>query len=528
MKGKQYPGYPSLLFVLSVCGFCILLLFTSCTSGNRVDGYIYYRLAANPTTLDPALIVDVTGGSLSAKLFNGLVRLRDDLSIRPDIAEKWKVSIDGKKYTFWLKKGILFSNGREVKAQDFRYSFQRILAPEGRSPNTWVFEKILGAEQYMKGKSKTVEGIKVVDEYILEITLKTPFSPFLSLLTMTAAYVVPEEEVEKWGPDFSSHPVGTGPYVLKEWLPNREIILLKRKGYFDSPALVRGIIYRIIPEDLTAITEFEIGNIDVITIPASEYSRYRRDPKWQPMISSILGLNTYYLGLNCSKAPFSNVNFRKAVSYAIDRGKILRTLYENRGRTAYGPVPDIMRLWEVPSGYQYNPERARGLIRKEGLSNVSLNLTITADQEVVDIAEVIQSYLKEAGISVKIKQLEWSAYKEAVNKGEPDMFYLSWWADYPDPENFLFPLFHSSNHGPAGNRTRYTNHTVDSLIEKGQHSLDSKTSAIYYSKAEEIIVDEAPWVPFWHRTDFTVRQPWIRNYKIYPIYSMDKGTELSL
>ncbi len=117
---------------------------------------------------------------------------------------------------------------------------------------------------------------------------------------MTAAYVVPQEEVEKWGPDFSSHPVGTGPFILKEWFPNRELKLVKREDYFESPARVKGIIYRIIPEDLTAVTEFETGNIDVITIPVSEYSRYKNDPKKQNLISSIKGLNTYYLGLNCS------------------------------------------------------------------------------------------------------------------------------------------------------------------------------------------------------------------------------------
>lgn len=512
--------------VLSI--FCLLLFLSSCSSKNRLDGYIYYRLNTNPTTLDPALIVDVTGGSISAKLFNGLVRLGDDMSIQPDIAKSWSISRDGLTYIFRLRHNVFFSNKREVKGIDFKYSFKRILAPESKSPNTWVLEKILGAEEFMKGRAGDVQGIRVIDDYTLEIRLKKPFSPFLSLLAMTAAYVVPKEEVERWGPDFSSHPVGTGPFILKEWLPNRELRLQKREDYFDGPANVKGIIYRIIPEDLTTVTEFEIGNLDVITIPASEYSRYKNDPQKQPFISSIKGLNTYYLGLNCSKPPFNNLVFRKAISHAIDRGKILNTIYEKRGRLASGPVPDIMRKWNTPSYFEYNPEKAKELIKNEGLNGITVNFYITADQEVVDIAEVVQSYIKAVGINVRIKQLEWSAYKEAVNKGEPDMFYLSWWADYPDPENFLFPLFHSSNYGPAGNRTRYTNHTVDSLIEKGQHALDEKMRDLYYSQAEEIIVKEAPWVFFWHRTDFTIRQPRIKNYKIYPIYSMDKGTEISL
>jgi ABC-type transport system substrate-binding protein len=515
-------------FLIFICFAFLFFVLISCSSQNRLEGYLYYRLNTNPTTLDPALIVDVTGGSIAAKLFNGLVRLGDDLSIQPDIAKEWSVSGDGLTYTFRLKHGVFFSNNQEVKAYDFKYSFQRILDPKSKSPNTWILEKILGADDFMRGKAKDVKGIRLIDDYTLEIRLRRPFSPFLSLLTMSATYVVPSLEVEKLGPDFSSHPIGTGPFVLREWLPNRELRLEKRGNYFDSPARVKGIIYRIIPEDLTAVTEFELGNLDVITIPASEYPRYRDDPAKQSFISSLKGINTYYLGLNCSKPPFNNLRLRRAINYAIDREKILETIYEGRGRLANGPVPDNLRKWKREPDYEYNPEEAREIIKREGQEGITISFYITADQEVIDIAEVIQSYIKAVGINVKIKQLEWSAYKEAVNKGEPNMFYLSWWADYPDPENFLFPLFHSSNFGAGGNRTRYSNPAVDSLIEKGQNTLNIEKRNLLYEKAEELIVADAPWVFLWHRTDFTIRQPWIKNYKIYPIYSMDKGTDISL
>ena len=524
--GRQLYGNFS-AFCMVCCLFSVLCIFCCCSSQNRIEGYVYYRLNTNPTTLDPALIVDVTGGAISAKLFNGLVRIGDDLSVRPDIAQQWAISHGGTAYTFTLKKGIYFKNKREVKAHDFKYSFERITDPKTKSPNSWIFENIIGARDFMNGRAHDIKGIVVKDDYTLELRLEKPFSPFLSLLTMTAAYVVPEEEVEKWGADFSSHPTGTGPFFLTSWLPNREIVLQKREDYFEEPARVKGIIYRIIPEDLTAVTEFEIGNIDVLTIPASEYSQYRKDRGKKDFISSIKGLNTYYLGMNCSREPFDNVSLRKAINYAIDTEKILNTIYEQRGRPAAGPLPDLLRTWDQKNHHEYNPHKARAIICKEGMEGATIHFYITADQEVVDIAEVIQSYIQAAGIKVEIKQLEWSAYKEAVNRGEPDMFYLSWWADYPDPENFLFPLFHSSNHGPAGNRTRYANATVDALIEEGRDTLDEKKRNSLYQKAEELIVADAPWVFLWHRTDFTIRQPGIKNYKIYPIYSMDKGTEVS-
>jgi len=507
--------------------YAVLVLF-GCTPHNRLEGHVYYRINANPTTLDPARVVDVTGGTISAKIFNGLVKIGDNLSIQPDIAENWNVSPDALIYTFHIRKGVLFSNNQEVNAHDVKYSFKRILDPRTKSPHTWVMGKIRGAYDFMHGKTSDLEGIKVIDDYTLEITLKEPYAPFLSTLTMTAAYIVPMEEVAKWGHDFSSHPVGTGPFVLKEWIHNQEIQLERREDYFDGPANVMGIVYRIIPEDLTAVTEFEVGNLDVLTIPASEYARYKHDSGRYNMISSLRGLNTYYLGLNCSKHPFNNQNMRKAVNYAIERDKILDTIYERRGRPASGPVPDVMRKWALKDIYTYDPKKSVEIIKEQGIKDLNVDFFVTADQEVIDIAEVIQSYLKDVGIGVNIKRLEWSAFIEAIDRGEPDMFYLSWWADYPDPENFLFPLFHSENYGPAGNRVRYNNSKVDLLIETGQKTLDEDRRNIAYREAEEEIVSDAPWVFLWHRTDYTIRQPGIKNYKTYPFYHMDKGTEISL
>lgn len=507
----------------------ILLLscIFSCSSEDRLTGYTYYRLSSNPTTLDPALIVDVTGGSIAAKIFNGLVRLDKDMGIVPDLAERWEVRDNGRTYVFRLRQGVTFSNGREVTSEDFRYSFKRVLDPQGRSPNTWVLDKVCGAKEFMEGKENVVEGIETPDRYTLKIRLSAPFSPFLGLLTMTAAYVVPAEEVSRWGRDFSSHPSGTGPFVLSRWSHGSQLILERNDSYFSGTAKVRGIVYRVIPEDLTAVTEFELGNIDVLTIPASEYPVYKNSAKWKDLISSVNGINTYYLGFICSRQPFDNPELRRAVAYSIDRKKILDTFYERKGRPADGPVPDILRKWPSPQINGYDPHKAREMIERLGMKGKTINFFISSDREVVDIAEIIQSYMKDAGLEVKIKQLEWSAYKEAINNAEPDMFWLGWWADYPDPENFLFPLFHSSNHGASGNRTRYTSREVDRLIATGQRTIDQAGRNRLYMEAENIIVSEMPWVFFWHRTDFTVRQPGIKNYQIYPVYSMDKGLEVS-
>jgi peptide/nickel transport system substrate-binding protein/oligopeptide transport system substrate-binding protein len=473
------------------------------------------------------MIVDVMGGSIAAKLYNGLVRLDDDLGIRPDIARNWEIQDNGRTYIFYLHKNIKFHNNREVTAKDFKYSFKRLLDPESGSPNTWVLEKILGAEEFLKGESDEIKGIEVLDRYTLQIRLSQPFSPFLNLLTMTAAYVVPREVVQFWGADFSSHPVGTGPFRLEIWKHNNHIELQKNNEYILDKPRVEGITYRVIPEDLTAVTEFELGNLDVITIPSYEYARYRDSEKWKKQVSSARGLNTYYLGFNCAKPPFNDLGMRKAVAYAIDRTKILDTFYEKRGRPARGPIPDILRNWDPPAEIKYENPKALKIIKEKGMTGKTVNFYITSDQEVIDIAEIIQSYLMRSGLNVQITQLEWSAYKEALNNGEADIFWLSWWADYADPENFLYPLFHSSNFGASGNRTWYSNKEVDRLIEAGQKTdiLSERNKA--YMKAEKIISAETPWVFFWHKTDFTLRQPYIKNYKIFPVYSMDKGVDIS-
>jgi len=505
---------------------CLLPFLLSCSPDNRLEGYVYFRLNANPTTLDPGLIVDVPSATIAAKLFNGLVRLDENLNVVPDIAERWNISPDGKVYTFFLRRGVKFLNGREVMAQDFKYSFERILSPHFRSPNTWVLEKIDGAEDFMKGKAGSVKGIEVIDDRTLRIRIKEPFSAFLSLLTMTPCYVVPREEAEK--PDFSTKPSGTGPYKLKRWLHNNEIILERREDYFEGPPLVKGIVYRIIPEDLTALTEFELSNIDALSLPASAIKRYIIEPEKAKWIISKEGLNIYYLGINCLRPPLNNLLLRKAIGYAIDREKILNTVYEKRGKLAQGVVPSLLRRWSLQNTIHYNPDKAKELIKSSGYTGEELFFYVTQDQEVIDIAEVIQDYLRKVGLNVKIRQLEWSAYKEALIKGEEHLFWLSWWADYPDPENFLFPLFHSSNLGAKGNRTMYKNPEVDRLIERGQKSLNPERRARYYKKAEEIIMDDLPVIPFWHKKEFVIRQHWLEGFNIVPVYSIDKGMDYKI
>lgn len=499
---------------------------------NRIPGYLHLRLDTNPTTLDPARITDVQGGDLAAKIFNGLVRLDERLDVVPDIAQSWRLSKDKRTYTFRLRKGVRFSSGRTVTAHDFRYSFERILTPETKAPLTWVLDKIQGAHDFLAGTAPRVTGIRVVDDYTLALTLEKPFGPFLSLLVMPTAYVVPKEDVERLGHDFGNQPVGSGPFLLADWKHGQSLLFQAREDYFETGPRVKGMYYRIIPEDLTAVMEFETGGLDVLLIPASEYRRYKTDPRWIDAVYAKPGLNTYYIGLNCTRPPFQDARVRRAVNMAIDRKRILDTIYERRGIVAAGPIP--RGLWKHNAqpknsdGYGYEPEQAKALIREAGMEGRTIKIFFKKEQDVQDIMEVIQRYLTEAGLKPELRQLDWSALKHAVNMGEPDAFWLSWWADYPDPENFLFPLFHSGSVGPAGNRTRCLDPDLDRLIEVAQGTVDEAKRYRLYRQAEDRVIRNAPWVFMWHKTEYYVVQPWVQNFKTYPIYSIDKGVDVGI
>ncbi len=514
--------------------FFIIASVPGCLKGDegRLANHLYLRLNSNPTTLDPALITDVQGGSMAAKLFNGLVRFNENLDIVPDIAYSWKLSSDQLTYTFRLRRDISFSNHRKLIAEDVKYSFERVLTPRTKAPLTWVLDRIEGAQDVISGKSTSLSGVRLLDDHTLQIRLRKPFGPFLSLLAMTTAYVVPREDAERLGQDFGTHPVGSGPYILNDWKHGQFLTLTAREDYFDGKPGLNGIYYRIIPEDLTAVLEFETGRLDVLLIPSSEYAHYTTDPAWRDLVYARPGLNSYYLGLNCTRPPFNNIRVRQAMNMAVDRKQIFNTVFEKRGVIASGPIPP--GLWKgrfLPQSkdlYPFDPDRARKLIQEAGAEGKEVRIYITLDPEVLDIVEVIQDYLSRAGLRVKIVQLDWSAFKHAVNKGEPDAFWLSWWADYPDPENFLFPLFHSASKGSAGNRTGCMDPELDSLIDAARQTVDITARYRLYRQAEDRVIVAAPWLFMWHRADYFVVQPWVKDFKIYPIYSIEKRVDVTV
>lgn len=530
---RRFSAKLTFSFFLLSLALLLCIPVTGCQKANdgRLSNYLYLRLSSNPTTLDPALITDVQGGGIAAKIFNGLVRFNENLDIVPDIALSWKLSENQRTYTFRLRRDVSFSNGKKVTAHDVKYSFERVLNPAVKAPLTWVLDRLEGATDFISGKADTVSGIQIVNDHTIILKLTKPFGPFLSLLAMDTAYIVPREEAIRLGQDFGMHPIGSGPYVLAEWKHGQYLRLKAREDYFEGKPKLNGIYYRVIPENLTAVMEFETGRLDVLLIPSSEYRRYTTDPAWRDLVHGRIGLNTYYLGFNCARPPLNDLRVRQAVNLAIDRKKILNTILEKRGVLANGPIPP--GLWKSKAwsrtlqGYEYDPQRATSLIHEAGAAGKTIKVYISVEEpEALDVIEVISNYLEKVGLKTNIIQLDWSALKQAINQGEPDAFWLSWWADYPDPEDFLFPLFHSASIGSGGNRTRCIDPELDQLIETAQGTIDEKQRYRLYRLAEDRVVRNAPWVFMWHKADYFVVQPWVKNFRIYPIYSIDKSVDL--
>ncbi len=465
-------------------------------------------LSEDPITLDPAFITDVNAGALSAKLFDGLVRFDAAGAIRPCLAKSWRVEDGGKRYVFTLNEGVRFHNGKTLTAQDVRRSFERLLDPATASPRRWVLSRI--------------QSIQTPDERNVILKLAEPFAPFLNMLAMPNASIV----------DASSpgRPVGTGPFLLERWERDKTLLLKRNPDYFDGPANIQGVEYRILPEGWAGYTEFNQGRLDILAVPQSHMDTLLSDPKVAPRLRHRTGLNTYYLGLNCQRPPLSNPQLRRALAMAIDREKIVRVLLKQRGIPAHGPVPPELDPGQKASqGRPYDPEGAKALLQEAGV-RLPLRLTLyqASSQEALEIMEAVQDYLAKVGVRVQIVQREWSSFKEAVLRGEADMFFLSWWADYPDAENFLFPNFYSGNTGAGGNKTGFSDPVFDAWILQAASQTDDARRQALNRQCIARIVEASPWIFLWHRQDWAIVQPWVEDWELSAVYNADKLTRVRL
>jgi len=501
--------------------FLIALLCSGCVQRfDRAGGLTVFRYnePGNITSLDPVYARNQTNIWASSQLYNSLVELDDDLKVRPSLAHSWEISADGMAYTFFLRKGVRFHDnpcfpggaGREVRADDFVYSLNRLIAPSLNSPGAWV----------MNQAGRRADGsldMEAVNDSVLIIRLNRPYPPFLGLLSMTYCSAIPREAIEKYGSDFRRNPVGTGPFRFQYWKEGVKLVFRKNEHYFETDGghslpYLDAVAISFIIDRQTAFLEFVKGNLDFLSGVDASYKDElltpsgHMQPKYHDRFDMITMpfLNHEYLGMMVNEHrlpenwPLLEKKVRQAINYGFDRERMLAFLRNNIGIPAHGGfVPMGMPGFsENSGGYSYNPDLARRLLREAGFpGGVGLPVfTLHTNQNYQDIAQYIQHELAKIGVRVSIDVMPPATLREAMAKGEAMFFRASWIADYPDAENFL-ALFYSKNHSPAGpNYTHFRHAGFDSLYERSLSLTDDSDRFNLYRKMDSIIIAEAPVV----------------------------------
>jgi len=500
------------------------LLIVSCGGGEGPDA-LRLALETEPTNLDPAFAVDYSSGWVSSLIHSNLVRFEPDGSIVPDAAGGWSISDDGLTYVFHVG-GLRFSDGNAVTAFDVERSLLRLISPSAASPRWWVLEPVSGARAFHSGLPGR-PGIEATDDSTLVISLSSPAAHFLSLLAMPAAGIVSPRAADSLGRDYGRRPVGSGPWRLASWVSGDGMVLERNpfdRGAGSGPPRIE---IRLIPETMTRIAEFEVGNLDILEIPPAELELWRaagvrllRSPE----------LRIVYIGLNNVKPPFDDPRVRRALNMAVDVDMIIGQLLFGAAERATGIVPEGLRGSPLPDPlYRYDPEGARRLLAEAGYpEGFSMEIWQRENPESGRILESVQAFLARAGVEVKIVTREWSAFKQAVDRGTPDAFYLDWFADYPDAGNFLVPLFHSGNRGGGGNRSGFADAAVDSILDLASATDDPGERWKLYADAEARVMSAAPWIFLWFPVRYEVVSHRLEGYEIPVIFNGQRFTGVKL
>ena len=497
-------------------------------SAPHPDGVFRIPLMTNPPDLDPILVSDTTSDGVASKIFNTLLDYDPDLNLEPCLAVSMpEISSDGTQYNFTIREGVKFSHGRTVTAQDFKYSLQRLASV--RSKRSTLIEPILGAKAAIEAARSSsedapeIKGIEVIGDLQLRITLTKPHAPFIYHLAMVNTAVVPREKVEEYGHAFSRKPIGTGCFILEEWKEGTSLHLKANPGYFEGAPKLAGIYYRVIPEPLAQQEEYKAGNFEVLAVTQGVYPKWSRSNRanevlsWPSLVVQYYGFNLEKEGSPYAGNSDSARKLREAINLSVDRKFLGEVLLEGRFFPANGILPPgILGHNADRPAYPLDLERARTLLAEagypEGQGLPSVDLWFNTQGDNAKIAQSVQEDLRKVGIPIGLKMLDWGAFIESTDSGEPPFFRLGWVADYPDPENFLAFLFHSKNKGPNGNVAFYGNPEVDALIDRSYAVTDMDERIKLLQQAESKILDDYPWLFLLFGRETILIKPYVKNF----------------
>ena len=471
------------------------------------------------TSLDPAKPGDAPNNTVLDKIYAGLVRLDDKLEVQPDGASEWKVSDDGTVYTFTIRDTLKFGDGTPVTAKDFVYSINRAVSPEiGAYAAAAHFGHIVGVQDVIDGKAKTVSGVRAVDGRTLEVKLDAPIAYFLALLTYPDTFVVSQKLVES-GAKWPERAYGTGPYKVKEWKHGQSILLVANEFYWQGKPGVPNLFMPFSKDSETAYQLYQTGELDLLgstqnPVPAAHIA----DVQNLPDFKSAAQLTTRYVGFNNKLAPFDNEDVRRAFAMAVDKQTLANQLLAGTVVPAERILPTGLLGTQLPiRPLAFDPAAAKAALAKaghpdgQGLPEITLAYGQEGDNEVV--VQALQSFWEQnLGVKVKLQSFELATFSKNLDTTyytptQGLQFYYSvWGADYPDPQNFLSLLLHSD---VPNNNGHFSDPQFDQLVDEADRLGDRtqiQRRLQLYNQAEQIAVDKVAWLPlFFPKLNILIR-----------------------
>ena len=499
-------------------------------SGQRIGGGMLVRLGADPPTLDPHRTTDATSATYIVEVFGGLVTIDSadpDLNIVPDLAKSLpEVSPDGRVYTFRLREDAKFHNGKPVTAHDFKWSFERVSNPFTAAPvvNEYLGD-IVGVKDKLRGRATELKGVRVVDNHTLEITIDAPKSYFLAKLTYPTAFVLDRVNVEDGGSLWFQSPNGTGPFKLADYKPLDRLVLERNENYHLGPPFLERVEF--ILSGGTSMIMYENDEIQITGVGLADLERVK-DPS-NPLNSELHRakptFSTDYIGMKVDVPPFDDRKVRQALNFAIDREEIARVVLAGLVVPAKGILPPGFPAYSDDlEGYRYDPDKAKRLLSESkygpNLEKFDKTIILTTAGSFgssvgLDLEIIKQMWKDHLGIDVEIIQTDFATYLQDLIKRRFEMFQIGWIADYPDPENFLDLLFHSESNN---NHTAFNNLELNELLTRARVEQNEDARYELYRQAEQLIVDEAPWIPLWHSGEqFVLIKPNVHDYFLTPL-----------
>ena len=525
--------------LLSACGTSV-----GTTEGQpQSGGTLTVSFKDDLKTLDPAIGYDTDSWSISRAIYNGLLTYKGfTTQLEPDIAAAMPViSPDGKTYTFKLRKDVKFSNGRGVTADDFKYSWERMLDPKTAGPMTGgsFWGSVHGAQALFDGTATQISGIKVVDPYTLEIDLDNPNQSFLNIIAMPFGFVIPKEAVAAAGEDYAHKPIGTGPFVLDKWTPGQLIVLKKNKNYFGTKPYLDEVDAQIGLTPEVGYLRMQNNQLDIpqpdLTIPSAQYISLSSNPNWKNRILRNPNVDIYFLAMNVNMKPFDNKLVRQAFNNVVNKANLVKIL---NGRAVINngiqapPMPSYVQNYN-PLGLDasgQNLQKAKDLLKQAGYdashpfpTQKLVYPKANADSD--RLAASVQQDFQQVGITLNLKGLAFNAFLDITGKPNTTaLSYNGWIQDFPDPSDFIDPILTCAAADVTANGANiafYCNQDADKLADQARGDTNSAERLKLYQQYQDIVISkDFPWVPLYSTVETNVAAPRVHGYQLHPVWPL--------